>query len=153
MTMVSQKTFQNLMQVVHVDTVKITNAEIKALRASPKQLVGAPGAGKFIELLGAILILDYGSNALTESADNMVIQYHTSGLDATGAIEATNFIDATADTILYVAPTAIAYNASTNLVNNAIELFNTGDGEYAGNAALDTKMIVKVAYRIWNTGL
>ena len=135
------------------DTVRITNAQIKALRASPKELVAAPGAGKFIEFISAFLILDYGSNVLTESTDNMVIQYHTSGVDATGAIEATGFIDASADTMIEVLPSALAYNAATNIVNKALELFNTGDGEYAGNAAADTTMIVKITYRIHTTGL
>jgi hypothetical protein len=138
---------------IHFDTVNLTNAEIKALRATKKELVAAPGAGKFIQLVSAVLILNYGTEVLTESTDNMVIQYHTSGIDATGAIEATNFIDASADTMIYVAPSAIAYNASTNLVNDALELFNTGDGEYGGNASLDTTMIVKIAYLIWSTGL
>jgi len=35
----------------------------------------------------------------------------------------------------------------------AVQLFNTGDGEYAGNAANDTTMTAKVNYRIHAAGL
>mgnify|MGYP001568242319 FL=1 len=141
------------LSVIYVDTVELSNADIKALRATKKQLVAAPAAGSFIELVSAVLILDYGTNVLTESADNLVIQYATSGQDATGAIEATSFIDAAADTICTVSPADIPNTAATNAVANALELFNTGDGEYAGNAGNDSTMTVKIAYRIHPAGL
>src|SRR5689334_6754948 len=55
--------------------VAISNAEIKALRASPKTLVAAPGAGKYLEFVSMTLFHDYGSNVLTESTDNMAVKY------------------------------------------------------------------------------
>ena len=131
--------------VLHRKVVQITNAQIKALRASPKELVAAPGAGWFLELRKAILCLNYGSNVLTESADNMVIEYG-GGQDITGAIEATGFIDATGDSYCTVYPAAIPVAAKAAIENRAIQLFNTGDGEYAGNAGLDTTMTVIVEY-------
>lgn len=134
------------------DTVAVTNAQIKALRATPKVLIATPGAGKYIVLLRAELILNYGSNVLTESADNMVIRYTTSGTAATAAIEATGFIDAAADAI-YIATGASNLGVATNIVNKSVELFNTGDGEYAGNAGADTTMRVIVTYYIQETGL
>lgn len=140
--------------ILMTDTVELSNADIKALRASPKELVATPGAGKFIELVSAVLILDYGSEVLTESSDNLVIQYGTSGDDITAAIEMTGFIDQAADTIMIVGPAnPLAANAAADMVNNAITLFNTGDGEFGGNASNDTTMTVKVTYRIHATGL
>ena len=138
--------------VIYHDTVELSNADIKALRATPKQLVAAPGVNKFIELVSAVLILDYGTNVLTETADNLVIEYNTSSVDITGAIEATGFIDATADTIKIVYATITDVSAA-NAVNKAVQLFNTGDGEFGGNAAADTTMTVKVAYRVHADGL
>jgi hypothetical protein len=129
-------------------TVSLTAGEIKALRATKKELVAAPGSGKMLELVSAVLKLNYGSEVLTESVDNMVIQYNTSGVDATGAIEATGFIDASANTTYLVKAADIAAAASTNLENKALELFNTGDGEYGGNASADTTMTVIVNYRV-----
>jgi len=139
--------------VIYHDTVELTNAQIKALRAAPKTLVAAPGAGYVLELVSAVLILDYGTNGLTETADNLVIEYATSGQDATAAIETTGFIDVTADQMAFVNPAGIATVAAANTANKALQLFNTGDGEIAGNAANDTTMTVKVAYRIHATGL
>jgi hypothetical protein len=139
--------------VIYYDTVELSNADIKALRATPKALVAAPGANKFIELVSAVLILDYGSEVLTESADNLVIQYHTSGQDLTAAIETTGFIDQAADQMAFINPAGVATMTAANAVNKAVELFNTGDGELAGNASNDSTMTVKVAYRIHADGL
>ena len=138
---------------IHYDNIELTNAEIKALRGTKKELVAAPGATKFIELVSLVLILDYGSNVLTESTDNLVCQYATSGQDATAAIEMTGFIDQSADTVAIVSAASVAAVAASNVVNNALELFNTGDGEIAGNAGLDTTLTVKIAYRIHSAGL
>lgn len=139
--------------LLKTDTVECNNACIKGLRAAPKELVAAPGADYFIEMVSAVLILDYGSDVLTETADNMVIQYNTSGTDITAAIEATGFIDAAADTMALVLPAGIATVAASNTVNKAIELFNTGGDEYAGNATADTTMTIKITYRIHKAGL
>jgi hypothetical protein len=54
----------------------ITVAEMLALRATPKELVPAPGTGKVLELLGGILIYDYTA-AFTESADNLGVRFTT----------------------------------------------------------------------------
>jgi hypothetical protein len=135
------------------DTVALTNANIKALRATKKALVATPGADKFLEFVSAQLILNYGSEVLTESSDDLVIQYATSGVDATAAITANGFITAAADTIINVLPKAMGAVVATNLVNNGLELFNTGDGEYGGNASADTTMTVKITYRIHTAGL
>jgi len=139
---------------LHTNTVEISNAEIKLLRANKKELVAAPGAANFIEVVSVVLILDYGTNVLTESADNLVVQYGTSGDDITAAIEMTGFIDQAGDTIMSVFPVnPQAANASADLLNDAVELFNTGDGEFAGNAGADTTITVKITYRIHAAGL
>ena len=139
--------------LMKVDTVELINAQIKALRGSPKELVATPGAGKYVEIIRVDLILDYGSEVLTESADNMIIQYATSNVAATAAIESTGFIDATADTIYTVLGAGLTGVAASNMANNAIELINSGDGEFGGNASADTAMTVKITYIIHTTGL
>ena len=132
--------------LVQYREVTLTSAQVKALRATPIDLVPAPGAGKFLEFLGAVLKLDYGSNAFTETTDNLVIQYD-GGQDASAAIEMTGFIDQTADMIAKVIPATIAAVAAANVENDALELFNTGDGEIAGNAANDSTLVVGISYR------
>lgn len=131
----------------------ITNAEIKALRATPKTLVAAPAAGKVLEFVALALFLDYGSNVLTESADNMAVRYTDgSGGIVSQAIEATNFIDAAADTYTNALPKIDSIHAKTACDGKALVLHNTGDGEYAGNAGGDTIIRYKIAYRVHSAG-
>ncbi len=138
---------------VRVVEVALTNAEIKALRATPKTLVAAPGAGYVSVFLSAMLLLDYGSNALTESADNLVVRYTDgSGTTVSEAIEATGFIDQTADTFTTARAKLDGITSKTNGENKALVLHNTGDGEFGGNAAADTTMRVKVWYARVKTG-
>lgn len=134
-------------------TTNLTSAQVKALKATPIDLTPAPGADYFIQLLGALLVLDYGSNAFTESSDDLIIQYETSGVDACAAITSNGFITATADTIAVAVPTAIAGAASASFNNKKLQLFNSGDGEIAGNAANDSTLTVQVTYAVHALGL
>ena len=131
------------------DTVALTNGQIIGLAGAPKELIAAPGAGKFIEVLSAVLILDYaGTNVFTcGGADDLVIQYNTTGVDITASIETTGWIDQAADQATLVNAAGIATAPLANIVNRAIELFNTG-AEIAGNAGGDNLMKVKITYRI-----
>lgn len=133
-----------------VAVVNLTSAEVKALRATPKTLVAAPGAGLSVVVDSITLQLNYGgTNAFTESADNFVVQYGDSGTDITASIETTGFIDQTADQLAVIYPASIATMATATAgVNEEVQLFNTGDGEIAGNAAGNNTLNVTVAYHI-----
>ena len=74
-------------------------------------------------------------------------------MDISAAIEMTGFIDAAADTLAFVLPAGIATMAATNAVNRAVELFNTGAAEFAGNAGNDTTLTIKFTYRTHKAGL
>lgn len=138
------------LEPVKVAEVAISNAEIKALRATPKTLVAAPGSGKVLEFIGAVLIHDYGTNVLTEAGDNLGIKYtNGSGAQVSTDIEATGFVDAAADTIINVIP----QKDVIAVANAALVLHNIGAGEFGGNAANDTVWRAKIAYRVWSTGL
>jgi hypothetical protein len=130
-------------------TVSITNAELKALRATPKTIVAAQGAGRFIEFLGAMLYLDAGTNVLTESADNLVFRYtNSSGVVVSNTIEMTGFIDQSADMLIYCTPLVNAIPTAALGLNAPLVLHNNGDGEFAGNAAADATLSVRVMYRV-----
>lgn len=143
----------NSMQTL-TKTVELTNAEIKALAATPKELVAAPGAGKMIEFVSALLVLDYGSNALTEPSDpdDLAIEYDGGSGTQIATWGTTAFITATADFVELVNSADIAGVASATNTNKNLVLINTG-GEYAGNAANDTTISVMVSYRIHTLGL
>lgn len=133
-------------------TVELSNADIKGLQGAAKELVAAPGAGSLLEFVSAMLILDYGSEVLTESADNLAIEYDNgSAAAASQTIEATNFVDQGADTISNAFPKNDVIDAAADIVNKNLALINNGDGEYGGNASNDTTMTVIITYRLHDT--
>ena len=140
------------------DTVEITNAQIKAIAATPKELVAAPGADKLVEVLSAVLILDYGSEVLAEPSapDDLALEYDNGTGTQIATWDTTGFITASADAMEIVAAGSVggagsAIGAATN-VNKNVVLINTG-GEYTGNASNDTTITVKITYRVHTLGL
>lgn len=129
--------------------VTLSNSEIKNLAATQIELVAAQGAGTIIQFMGATLKLNYGSNAFTESADNLVIKYvNASGAAASEVIECTGFIDATADTYTFAIPVKDPIIAAATGENAALVIDNNGDGEFGGNAANDNTIDVRVYYLV-----
>jgi adenosine/AMP kinase len=129
------------------EVVRLTAAEVKALRATPKELVkGQPG--QVIQLVGAVLEMNYGgTNAFTETADNLAVRYtNTTGALVSQAIETTGFIDQTASTMTVALPKIDAIATSAASEGQALVLHNTGDGEIAGNAANNNTLTVSVTY-------
>ena len=135
--------------------VSIAAAAVATLRATPVTLVAAPGAGNVLVFHQAALILDWVTPAFTESADNLAVKYTDgSGLAVSETIEATGFIDQSADTLTFALPdagaaTAIATKAQSE--NKALVLHNTGDGEFggAGGSALRVKVWYSVVPSGW----
>lgn len=135
---------------VQVASVTVSSSELLALATTPKELVAAPGADKFIQFLGAQLVLDYNSSAYTESGDNLGIKYtDAAGVQVSATIESTGFIDQTADTITNAIPAADAIVAATGAVNQALVLDNLGSNFAAGDSPVD----VNVLYRVVTAGL
>jgi hypothetical protein len=136
--------------VTQLASVTLSSAEVLALATTPITLVAAPGAGNYIEFLGASLILDYESAGYTESGDNLGIKYtDASGVQVSNTIECTGFIDQTADTITNAIPVLDTIVAATGAVNQPLVLDNLGSNFAAG----DSPLIVKVAYRVIASGL
>lgn len=131
-------------------TVTLTAVNLKALVGTPITLVAAQGANTIIEFVSAIFMLNYGSEVLAESADNLVIEY-SGGTNVSGAIEMTGFIDAAADISMFVANNHATDDILTGVINEGIRLLNT-DGDFTGNASNDTTMDVKITYRVHATG-
>lgn len=129
--------------------VSLTNAEIKALRATPKTIIAAPASGKMIQFVSATLLLKAGTNVLTESTANLGFKYtNGSGVQVSETVECTDFIDQAVDTITNARPQLDAIVAKTGADAKALVLHNLGAGEFAGNAANDATMKVRVAYYI-----
>lgn len=131
--------------LIKTATVEISNAEIKAINATPIELVAAPGANKMIEFMGATLFHDYGSNALTGD-HAMTIGLDDGSVAVAATIAHGDFAHKTADHIFVVQP-ALAFNdAALDVLNKNLAL--TAAGDYAGNAGADTVWTVVVSYRV-----
>jgi len=129
--------------------VSLTSAEVLLLATTQKTLVAAPGAGKCLEFVSALLKLDYGgTNAFTESADNLVVKYtNASGVAVSQVIECTGFIDQTADTYTNAVPEKDQIVVATGCENQALVLDNN-NANFAGNAGDDNALIVGISYRV-----
>jgi hypothetical protein len=135
--------------IVRFAEVSLSSANILALRATPITLVAAPGAGYLLEFCGAVLLLDATATAYVESSANLSIRYTgTSGAKVSDDIEATGFIDQTADTMTTARPKLDQIVAKSGCENQALVLHNLGAGEYTTGTGV---MRVKIAYRRWTT--
>lgn len=121
-------------------TVKLTDTQIKALRATPQTLVPSPGAGLAVIPVYAHLFLDVTTAGYSESADNLVIEY-AGGTDAI-SIETTGFIDQSTDQARFI---GIPEALFTPVAAEALQLFNNGDGEFGSGNAANT-LTVRVYY-------
>jgi len=141
---------------LYTDTIEISNAEIRTLAASPKELVAAPGSDKFIEFVSAVLIYDRSGWNFEEPTppDDLAIEYDNGSGAQIATWDTTDLIEAGGDRIkIITCPDTGVLTASDNKNKNLV-LINTGD-EYVDNAGgtSTSTMTVKVTYRIHTLGL
>lgn len=136
--------------VVQIAIGTLTSAQVKALRATPIAMVAAPGVGFMHEFVSGQLILDYGSNVFTEAGYNLDVRLGTVQVSQT--VETTGWIDTAGDALTNIVPKldAIANKASSE--NKALNINNSGAAEIAGNAAADSVVRYRIAYRTHPTG-
>ena len=133
--------------------VAITQAQLVLLHSAPITIVPAPGLSKVIQFLGAHLQLVYsGTGNNTESTANLGFKYDSgSGVQVNETVEATGFIDQTADTYTQARPKLDAIVAATAATNKALVLQNLGSGEYGVTGGTPTsQLLVKVVYAVHN---
>jgi len=138
-----------IMYPVYTEATDLTNVNIKALVGTPIELVAAQGADTLIEVISAVLTLNYGTNALTEPSnpDDLAIEYDGGSGAQIITWDTTAFITAAADTIEQVNVASIVPFTKASNVNKNVVLINTGT-DYTGNAGANTTMRVIVTYRL-----
>ena len=135
-------------ETIAVKEVDLSNANIKALAATPIELVAAQGADTLIEIVSCVLVLDYSGGALAEPSapDDLAIEYDDGSGAQIATWDTTAFITAGADTIERVNVGSIAAFGAAANVNKNVVLINTG-GEYTG-AGSTSELRVIVNYRV-----
>jgi hypothetical protein len=129
--------------------VAVSASELLALRATPKTLVAAPGAGMLLEFVSSVIILDAGT-AYVETADNVAIRYaNTTGDIVSETLETTGFLDTATDAVATLRAKEGLVATKTASENKSLVLHNTGDGEFTTGTGT---LRVKVLYRVWTTG-
>ena len=125
---------------IRYKTIKITSAEALLLNSAPKELVAAPGSGRAIEFVSAVLHLDYGT-ATYASNGTLTVRTSTSTSVLSGTLAAAEFLHSTVDKVAVMIPVSTGIGLD---INEAIELF-VPSGEIDTG---DSPITVVVGYRI-----
>ncbi len=125
---------------IRYKTVKISSAEILLLNSVPKVLVAAPGAGKAIEFVTAVLHLDYGS-ADYATYGTLQIRTTTNTSVLSGTLATGELLYASADKVAVMVPVSTGIGLD---LNDGIEL-DVPDGVPTTG---DSTITIVVGYRV-----
>jgi hypothetical protein len=126
----------------------LTNAQIKALRATPVTIVAAPGAGKVVVPVSSFAKMIYGgTNVFTAGASQQIAGGCTLNSMITVMVNSSITAASTNYNIASSASGGLA-NAITQYQNTAFNLFNTSATEITGNAAANNTMAGTLIYYI-----
>lgn len=130
--------------------VTVSSAELLALRATPKTLVAAPGAGKMLVFHDAMIIADNGTAYVVGTNDFAIRYNNTTGDIISQTIDSAGLLDQTTDIMSYVGPIATdSKTPKADCENTPLVLHNTGAAEWTtGNGVVR----VKIYYSVVTTG-
>lgn len=130
--------------------VTVSTAELLDLNTTPKQLVAAPGAGNILVLELAQLWLDFNTTAYDGIAagEDLSIKYTNGSGVEVAQIEATGFLDGTADETRYVKAASAA--AVQPVANAALVLHMLADNIATGNSPLKVRTWYRVLPETWS---
>jgi len=127
-------------------SVTLTSAQIKALHATPIQLVAAAGVGTVIQVISCISKFTYaGTNQFTNGGTISLV-YKTSLASICALFGNSNMLGAAS--LYLITTTAVPAQAIANLENLDIQLYNPSATEFAGNAGNDNTVTVNISYKI-----
>lgn len=119
--------------------VTISSAEILALNATPKTLIAAPGAGKFIQIIHGYIYLIAGA---TPYSDEMIEVEYASGEDIEAYIA--GFLSEAVATIKNISHSAPSIFALSQVENQAVRLKATDADPTTGNGTLKVSLLYRI---------
>lgn len=125
----------------------LTNAQIKALHATPVQLIAAPGAGKVINVVQMTGKLSYGgTNVFTAGAAQSIQAYYGTAISVANILNNAGVIASSSQYSVQGGQ----YNSSAyaSIANVAINAYNPVATEITGNAANDNTVPWFIVYYI-----
>lgn len=125
----------------------LTPAEILNLNTAAKVLVPSPGAGKVLEFIAAVLILDYESAAYATNGDISVA--NETGTALSNDVLLANLLAKTADAIVRINALNPDDTGVELVEDEAIELVCATGDPITGNSPVR----YKIMYRVHETGL
>ena len=129
--------------------VALTKANLLAMNATPVTVIAAPGSGKVIEFISAVVIYDFDTAAYGGGGD--VTFKYNGAATVSNTVSAANSFGAAGDKITMCEALDTA-NGIAMSVNTALVITNaTGAFTDPGTAAGVGR--IKIAYRIHSTGL
>jgi hypothetical protein len=132
-----------------VAEVTVSSAELLALRATPKSIVAAPGAGKMIVFKSALVIADNGT-AYVVGTNDLAFRHGTAGDIVSQTIDTAGLLDSTSDIVSFVGPVATdTKSPKADVENTALTLHNTGASELTTGTGV---VRVKCWYSVVTTG-
>lgn len=126
---------------------QLTSAQIKALHATPIQVIAAPGAG--MVLLPTYYFVSFvygGSNVFVAAASQTISLYYGTTTSAISLMTSSQ-IAGSSSTIKNLS-TTLSATAPTNFTNAALNLYNPVATEISGNAANDNVVNYQILYYV-----
>lgn len=139
--------------ILRTRIIILNNTQILNLRATPVELIAAPGIGKFLHLERIIIFFDWVADYTEDGDDDMVVRFgNASGPIASSSLSAPGFIDQGADAIVEGSGGTNDILLKTTTENKSLVLGKiSGAGEFGGGNAGNI-FRTHVMYNILNTG-
>lgn len=132
------------LQLLQWVDVAIANAAIDTMNATPVQLVAAPGTGKILQFLGALVVNTFATAALELGSGTMDIRYENSSGGLAGQL--TNaFVESAATAYAAVAPLTCVALVNKALVIHASADVTSGGGNLAIRTFYRTVTVANIA--------
>ena len=144
-----EEKFKEIDDTIYVAEASISAANIVAMFTTPVEVVAAPGAGKALQFVDAVLVYDYDTAAYTGGGD-ITLEY-SGGAAVSSTIAAANGFGAAGDKVFSMANLDAA-GGYTMPVNTGIDITNATGVFVAPTGAAGVGRL-KVTYRVVTTGL